>query len=492
MKLTTERLENCQVNVIVEMDAADIEKELRQTARKLSRHYNIPGYRRGKAPYHAVIRVFGREAVQQQALEDFGQDLYDKALEEIEYEPYEAGELKEVEWDPFRMTILLPIQPELDLGEYRSVRVPFEPEPVTDEDIEERLKSHQEEHAQWVPVERPAALGDQVVLDMEGKVGEQLILSNEGHEMVLEAGARIPLPGLHEEIVAMSPGEKKTFVLAVPEDDFEEDVAGQEATVTVHLHTVREHDLPPLDDELAMMVGDYQSLDDLRAALRENMESDALQRAESEYLDKVLEAMIEAAIKIEYPPQAVERETELVLGQMERNLATSGLQLDTYLGMVGKTRESYKQELRPTSEERLQKRLVLDEIARLEEVEADPEALEAELDRLREMMGPDDEQVQEMLESPEIRQSVAGDLTMARVQELVVQIGKGEIRAEVEPEPEARTEATTEAEGEVEVETGVEVEAEPSGEAEAESEAEASVEIAEGETGDEPEAEAGE
>jgi hypothetical protein len=123
-------------------------------------------------------------------------------------------------------------------------------------------------------------------------------------------------------------------------------------------------------------------------------------------------------------------------------------------------------------------------------VEADPEALEAELDRLREMMGPDDEQVQEMLESPEIRQSVARDLTMARVQELVVQIGKGEIRAEIEPEPEARTEATTEAEGEVEVETGVEVEAEPS--EEAGSEAEASAEMAEGETGDEPEAEAGE
>ena len=492
MKLTTERLENCQVNIIVEMDAADIEKELRQTARKLSRHYNVPGYRRGKAPYHAVIRVFGREAVQQQALEDFGQDLYDKALEEIEYEPYEPGELKEVEWDPFRMTILLPIKPELDLGDYRSVRVPFDPEPVTDEDIEERLKHLQEENAQWVPVERPAALGDQVVLDMEGKVGEHLIMSNEDHEMILEAGSKIPLPGLHEEIVGMSPGEEKTFVLTVPEDDFEEDVAGQEATVTVQLHTVREHDLPLLDDELAMMVGDYASLDDLKTALRESMESDALQQAESQYLDKVLEAMLETAVKIEYPPQAIEREADLALGQIERNLAASGLQLDTYLGMVGKTREGYKQELRPTSEERLRKRLVLDEIARLEELEADPEALEAELDRLRHMMEPDDEQVQEMLASPEIRQSVARDLTMAKVQELVIQIGKGEIGAEDEAKLEAQPEAATEAEGEAELETDVEVEVAPSGEAQAEIEAEASAEMAKGETGDEPEAEGAE
>lgn len=276
MKVTTERLDNCQVKVFIELDAADVEKELRQTAKKLSRNYNIPGYRRGKAPYHAVIRVFGREAVEQQALEDFGQDLYEQALKEIEYEPYEMGELTDVEWDPFRMTILLPIEPEVDLGDYRAVRVPFDPEPITDEDIENRLEEIREESAQWVPVERPAALGDQVVVDMEGKVGDQLIMSNEAHEMLLEAGSKIPMPGFHEEIVGMSPAEEKTFTLTVPEEDYEEEVVGQEAAITVRLHTVREKDLPALDDELAMMVGDYDSLDALRAALREEMETRAL------------------------------------------------------------------------------------------------------------------------------------------------------------------------------------------------------------------------
>jgi FKBP-type peptidyl-prolyl cis-trans isomerase (trigger factor) len=135
---------------------------------------------------------------------------------------------------------------------------------------------------------------------------------------------------------------------------------------------------------------------------------------------------------------------------------------------------------------------VLDEIARLEELEADPEALEAELDRLRHMMEPDDEQVQEMLASPEIRQSVARDLTMAKVQELVIQIGKGEIGAKDEAKLEAQPEAATEAEGEAELETDVEVEVAPSGEAQAEIEAEASAEMAKGETGDEPEAEGAE
>jgi trigger factor len=285
-------------------------------------------------------------------------------------------------------------------------------------------------------------------------------MSNQDHEMILEAGATIPLPDFHEEIVGMSAGEEKTFTLTVPEDDDLEELADEEATVTVRLHTVREEDLPALDDDLAMMVGDYDSLDELRAAIREEMETAALQQAEAEYLDKVLDAMIEGAVKIEYPPQAVEREASLMLGQMERNLAMSGLQLDTYLGMIGKTRDGYREELRPAAEDRLQRRLVLEQIAELEELEADPDELEAEIDRFSEMAGEEAGEMREMLESEEGRQSVASDLVMTLAQEHVVQIGKGEIEEEEEVEAEAETEEEAEAEVEAEEE-------EPTGEAKA-------------------------
>ena len=441
MKVTTERLENCQVNVIVEVDAAEIDKQLRQTARVISRSYNIPGYRRGRAPYHAVVRIFGKEALRQQMLEDYGQELYEKALEEIEYEPYEMGELQDVEWDPFRMIVLLPIGPEADLGDYGAVRVDFEPEPVTDEDVDQRIDDLRRENGQWVPVERPAEFGDQVVLDFEAKAGDTLIMSQEGHEMVLEDGVTMPMPGFHEEIVGVAPGETKTFTLTVPEGDLEEDLVGQEATVTATLQTVREEDLPPLDDELALMVGDYDTLDDLRASVREELESKAQSQAETEYLDKVLEAMIEAAVKVEYPPQAVDRETELTLSQMERNLAAQGMQLDTFLNMIGKTRESYKQEVRPSAEDRLQKRLVLNEVARREGLEADPEELEAQIERLVEMAGPNADEMREMLDSPEGRQSIAEDLVMEQAQERVTQIGKGEAPP-LEVEEEAEEEAS--------------------------------------------------
>ena len=426
MKVTSERLGHCQVNVIIEIDAAEVDEKLRQTARKISNRVTVPGYRRGKAPFQAVVRVFGREAIQQQALEDFGNELYEKALKEIEYEPYEIGELKDVQWEPFRMTVLLPIRPEVDLGDYRAMRVPFEPEPVTDERVEQYLEELRQQHVQWVPLERPAVLGDQVVLDMKGAVGDDVIMDNEDYEMLLEANAAYPLPGFHEQIVGMSPGEDKTFVLTVPEDDSHKSAAGQEATIVAHVHTVKEKSLPPLDDELAMMIGDYDSLDALKVGVREDLAAESLKKAEDGYLDKVLEAMIGAVVKIEYPSQAIDREADLMLNQMEANLSSAGIQLDRYLAMIGKTREVYRRDMHPLAEERLRKRLVLSEIAEREKLRIAPEEVEAEIDRMSEMMGERADEMRQMLSRPEGRLSLANDLMMARVQERVVQVGKGE------------------------------------------------------------------
>jgi trigger factor len=479
MKVTTERLEDCQVNVIIEMDAAEIEQKLRKTARTISRDFNVPGYRRGKAPYHTVIRVFGREAVQQEAFDEFGQELYEKALEEVEYEAYQPGELQEVEWDPFRMTVLLPIRPEVDLGDYRAVRVPHEPEPVTEEQIDEFLVDTQQEHAQWVPVERPAALGDQVVIDAEGRIGDQVVLSNEAHEMRLDAEANHPLPGFHEQVVGVSPGGEKTFTLTYPEDDFEEDVAGKEATFTVALQSVKEEDLPPLDDDLAMMVGDYDTLDELKASVRERMETEAAGRAEAEYLDKVLDAMIEAATRIEYPPAAVDNEADLALDQMERNLASSGIELDTYLEMMGTTRDVYKLELRPAAEDRLKKRLVLSHVAEQEGLVPEPEAIDEQIGQMTEAMGEQADAMRAVLNTPEGRLSVANDLLVSMAQERVVLIGKGEAPP-LEDDDEAGAETETEGETESETEGEAEAELEPDVEAEGDDPAPVSVPEAEG------------
>ncbi len=434
MKVTTERLDNCQIDLIIEVDAAEIDKKMRETARKISRRFAIPGYRKGKAPFYAVVRTFGREAIQQQLLEEVGDRWYEEALEQIDYEPYDIGQLQKVEWDPFRMVVRLPIAPEVELGDYRSVRVPFEKPEITDEQVEQELAKYQEQFASWVPVERPARMGDQVVLDMRGTVGETEVMNNEDYEMLLEEDVSYPMPGFHEQIVGMAPGEEKTFTLIMPTEGEDPEVAGKEATITVKVHSVKEKDVPPLDDDLALMVGDYDTLDDLKAATRESLESEALQEAEDRYAEKVLDAVMEIS-RIEYPPQAIDREAEILVNRMEANLRLSGITMERFLAMLGKTREAYKQDLYPTAEKRLRKRLVLVRIAEEEQLTVEEEEIDAEIARLRTSL--DNPEDLRFLETAQGRKAVADDLLITRAHELLVRIASGEA-----PPPKKETPAS--------------------------------------------------
>jgi len=441
MKVTSERKENCQVRVTVELDAAEAEDKLRQTAQRLSRRYTVPGYRKGKAPYAAVLRTFGRELLQEQALEEFGQELYDQALKQVEYEPYAPGELEKVEWDPFRLEILLPIMPEVDLGDYRSVRATPEPKPVADDAVDRYLEELRQQHTQWVPVERPAALGDHVVVDIEGRAGDQVVLSNQGRELTLDAASPYPLPGFHEQVAGMSPGEDKQFTLTYPDDDPRKDMAGREATLTVKLLTINEPDVPALDDELAQTVGDYNTLADLRAAAHKNLEEEARLAAEAELPDKALDAMIAAATKIEYPPQAVEKELDSMLEDMEQNLSTRGIKLDAFLGMIKKTRDAYRQELRPAAEERLRHVLALGEAIKREGLKVEEAEVEAKAQQLKAQEEFQSEEMQKLLDGPAARAGLANDLLLTKIRDRIAEIARGEA-----PPLEAAAEAPGDAE----------------------------------------------
>jgi trigger factor len=449
MQVKSERLEECQVRLTIELDGAEIEKKLRRTAQDVARRYAVPGYRKGKAPYAAVLRAFGRELLQQQALEDFAEEMMGEAMKESGLDPYDVGKVDKVEWDPFVLEMIVPIWPEVDLGDYRAVRLDPELQPVGDEDVERYLEELRQEHAQWVPVERPAAIGDRVVADIEGKIGDRVVLGNQGRELILTEGARYPLPGFHEQVAGMSADEEKRFTLTYPDDDPRQDVAGQEATFTVKLVTASQQDVPPLDDDLAAMVGDYATLDDLRAASRTNLEVEARQAAESEFGDRVLAAMVEQAPKIEFPPQAVDRELDSMLEDMESNLAARGLKMEAYLGILRKTRAAYREELRPAAADRVRRLLALFEIVKREDLKVEDAEVDAEIALLKAREEFQDTQLQELFDSPAGRAGVRNDLLIATARERVAQIAKGEApellpAAEAAAEEPAATEAAVE------------------------------------------------
>jgi trigger factor len=429
MQVKSERLEECQVRLTIELDGAEVENKLRKTAQDVARRYAVPGYRKGKAPYAAVLRAFGRELLQQQALEDSVEEMVGEAMKESGLEPYDVGKVDKVEWDPFVLEMIVPIRPEVDLGDYRAVRLDPELKPVGDEDVERYLEDLRQEHAQWVPVERPAAMGDRVVVDIDGRIGDRVVLGNQGRELILTDGARYPLPGFHEQVAGMSADEEKRFVLTYPDDDPRQDVAGREATFTVKLVTAGQQDIPPLDDDLAAMVGDYASLADLRTAAHRNLEVEAQQAAEAEFADRVLAAMVEQAPKIEFPSQAVDRELDSMLEDMESNLAARGLKMEAYLGILRKTRAAYRQDLRPAATDRVKRLLALSEIVKREGLQVEDAEVDAELAQLKAREESQDAKLQEALDSPVGRVGVMNDLLIAAARQRIVDIAKGEAPA---------------------------------------------------------------
>ncbi len=468
MKVSTERLENCQMAVTVEMDRDDLEKALRQKARDLAQKYNFPGYRKGKATYRAVVRAIGREALQSYWFEDAAEELVGEVLEQLDAEPYAPAELDDVEWDPFRLKLLIPLKPVVDLGDYRSLRMEPEPVEVTDEQVEAQLAQYQEQHTQWVPVDRPAAEGDQVVVDARAAVGDHVVWEEENLELFVEDNDEIPVPGLQEQLVGLTVGEPKAFALSLPEDWEDADYAGAEAAFEVTLREVRERDVPPLDDDLAMTVGDYDSLEELRTSIREALEEQAQERREAEFPGKVVDALVQQAVRLEYPEQAVNDQLDDMLNGLEQNLQGTGLGVEQYFQLMRMTEAQYREQVRPEAERRLRRSLALVQLAREEGLQVTGEETQAEIQRMEEGLPQAAAAEREWLHSEEGQRSVANQLLSDRVEERLLAIVRGEAPDLPAEEPEAAADAEGEAEPEAETSAGPREEPMPAASAEPE------------------------
>jgi trigger factor len=211
-----------------------------------------------------------------------------------------------------------------------------------------------------------------------------------------------------------------------PDDHKDQELAGRAATFSAHVHAVKQKDVPALDDELAMMVGAYDTLDELKTAVKQQLEAEGVERAKPVYLEKVLEAIIAGAVRIEYPPQAVDREAETRIERMERNLSASGIKLDRYLQMISKTRDAFLAEARPGAEKQLKTRLAMIEIAQKETLGVSMEEVEAEAARLSALLREEAADLRQALASPQGKLSLADDLLTTRVQERIIEIGRGE------------------------------------------------------------------
>jgi trigger factor len=457
LNISTEPLENCEVLMTVEVDEQQTEKLLKNAARRISRQIKIPGFRPGKAPYRLLVRRVGEEAVREEALEDLSQSVFKQALEQADLEPYAQASLEDVSWQPLVMKVRVPTAPVVELGDYRSLRLEPEAVEVTEDEVDQALEDLREQYAVWNPVERPAQLGDLITMSVEEHAGGQLLGQNDSldYEMVPAEEGQAG-PDLTSPLIGLSAGDEKEFPVVYPQTVEDPRYAGAEVTVSVTVHAVKEKELYPLDDDFAQTVGDFDTLEEFKDKLTEDIREQKERQADRKLADRALDRILETAERIEWPKVLEEEEIDHMLEDQDQQLQQQGLNLDTYLSMQKKTREELREEFRPAVQERLRRSLVMSELADAEQLSVAGHEVSDQIERLSQLAGERGQQMREELVKPDNIQHVLNDILTAKIRRRVVQIVKGEAETaeqETQPETETETQAETDAEPAVTDET---------------------------------------
>jgi trigger factor len=438
LKIEKEILEDRQARLIVTIDPERVEKEKKGAARRISQQVNIPGFRKGKAPYHIVERMVGDEAIFEEALDGMVQEVYKEALEETKLEPYAPGTLDDVSRDPLVLTFSVPLPPEIDLGAYRDVRIPFEVEEVSEKQVDEVLETLRAQHAVLDPVERPIQMGDAAMLDIVGTVvGEEQSEQEQGQpplikeiatKVLISEEATFPVPGFPEKVVGMAEGDQRSFDVVVPDDEeLDQEVRGKTIHFEVTCNKVYQYNAPALDDEFAKEVGDYADLADLRAKVRARLESEVEEKAREQYIDRLLDHLIkENVVKVNYPPIMLEEEIDSLIEGLEDRLQEARLSLEAYLRAKNLSREALRDELRETARERLVRGLVLAQVAAAEGLTVSDEEIRDEIETMALSFGTDAPLARRFFSSPRSQRSIAARLVSQRVLDRLILIGRGE------------------------------------------------------------------
>jgi trigger factor len=377
--ITTSKRDDNQLDLTIQLGPQRTEEALQRGVRQVAKRARIPGFRPGKAPPATVLRLFGRDAVLGEVVEELGPEVYKEALESEHIEPYGQATWQDVHTDPLSFKLVVPMNPEVDLGDYRSIRIEAPELNVTDADVDQALEAAQEQHATSQPVDRPAQIGDTIVLDIHGAVGDETIMDNHDWELLIR-GESGWLPGFDEAFVGMASGEEKAFTLPYPEDSASR-FKGQEASFQVTVKGVRARVRPEADDEFAKSLGDYTDLADYRVKKLAELTEQRRVAAENKLNDDAIEALIERAT-LSYPPLALEETLDEMIDEVRRRVARLGYSMEDFLRLQGTTMDAYRVQLRPAAERRLKGRLVLSALAVEEGITVAPEDNQAELDRI--------------------------------------------------------------------------------------------------------------
>ena len=401
MTANVTKLEDNKVRLDVEVSAEAVQQGVEAKVRELKKQLRVPGFRPGKAPRRMIENHVGRDYIYMETLQEQLPTWYSEAVVETDLRPIDSPEIDFDEAlderEGFKFTATVPVRPEAELGEYKGLEVPKREVEVGDEQVDEQVEELRGQFATLAAVEdRPVAKGDFAIIDFKGEhMTGGPVEGAEAEDYMLEVGGGELLEDFEENLVGMNAGERKQFGVTFPMDYEEESLRGQSVLFNVHVKEIKARDLPDLDDEFAMEASEFDTLEELREAVREQIKAGLEQQAEAEFRGRALEAAAENAA-VEVPEVMAEEKAQEMLGSFERSIRQQGIEPEQYYQIAGVDPQEMKDRVKPDAADTVKKELVLDAVAAAEGLEADEDAVMHEVEHLAE---DSDREPQEIIET---------------------------------------------------------------------------------------------
>ncbi len=386
LKIETQPRDDHQVTLIVEVDAQKMEGAKHRAARHISERTKIPGFRPGKVPYDVALRYLGEERIAQEAIDLLLDEVYPQALTEAKVDPSGPGSLEKVEsMDPPKFVLTVPLMPTVDLGHYRSIRLPYDWSEPTEEKVDEAIEELRRMYSKTETVDRPIQTNDFVMIDLKGtkkaaSPDESPVIDRPGYPVFIRPDKKAdewPFEGFTDELLGLAVGDKKSFVHKYEKNFKDETLSGNTINFDVNVKIVRGAILPDLNDDFAKMAGPFENLAALRDAVRANLSAQTKADFDDTYFVQLMDKIKEGA-KLKYPPQMVEHEIEHVMEDLKMRLSEQGLDMEAYLKTRNMDREKFiNDEARPVAIKRLERSLIMEEVAKAEKIEINEETLNA-------------------------------------------------------------------------------------------------------------------
>jgi trigger factor len=367
--------------------------------RRLAKNAKLPGFRPGKVPRKIFEQTYGPETITNQAMEDVVPAVYAKAVREHDIDPVDRPKMEllpEEAGQPKRVKAVVDVRPDFDLGQYKGLNVEQQPVVVTDADVDRALHSLARDRGTLVPADREARLGDVVTIDYEGKVEGVAFEGGAAKQQQTELSESRFIPGFASGIAGMKAGETKDVEATFPDNYQQADLAGKTAVFTVTLHEVKELEVPPIDDELAKAASQHQTLEELKRDIRARLQAVAESRRRRELGNEIVELLI-AAHDFPLPEIMVEREIDSMLQDAAGMAARMGMSFDDYLKAAEKTEEELRAEYREEAARRVKGTLILESIAKAENITATPADIQNELQELAKQYGQPIDRIRQAL-----------------------------------------------------------------------------------------------